>query len=304
MEKYDLYQGVIVPMVTPLTKDGKIDEPSAVGLINFLLDNETTPFILGTTGEAASIPLRERETLVRLLVEQRREGHPVIAGVIGLTFSETVEQANNYINSGVDSVVITLPYHYELTDDQIYNYYNLLSESIEGDLIIYNIPKTVHQSIPVNIIDRLSHKKNIIGIKDSEPDIERLEHSLRLWADRKDFFHIVGVNALMQKGIELGSRGMVPSTANFVPALYIKLYNHCREGEMEAAAVIYRQTSTWSELYQDGRTLGESIAALKVIMSGMDLCAPYVMLPIIELDENEKERLLKIVKEEMKYYLR
>ena len=284
-------------MVTPLSEDGKIDEPSAIRLINFLLDHNTIPFILGTTGEAASIPLKERDVMVRLLIENRRTGSPLIVGIIGLTFSETVEKANEYIKNGIDSVVITLPYHYELTDDQIFNYYNLLSEEIKGDLIIYNIPKTVHQSIPVDIIGRLSRKSNIIGIKDSEPDRNRLEYSLSLWRDRKDFFHIVGVNALMMKGLEMGSRGMVPSTANFVPGLYVELYSRFFEGELDRAREIYLQTVEWSELYQDSRTLGESLAALKFIMSTMDLCSTHVMLPITKPDENEKKKILLKIKE-------
>lgn len=108
-------------MVTPLTEDGKIDETSAVRLINFLLDNNTIPFVLGTTGEATSIPGTERDVLTQLLIKNRRDGYPAISGVMGLTFGETIRKANKYFKDGIDAVVITLPAYYKLTELQVFN---------------------------------------------------------------------------------------------------------------------------------------------------------------------------------------
>ena len=289
----DEYKGVIVPMVTPFTIDGKIDKPSSEKLINFLLDNQTIPFVLGTTGEAASIHVTEREVLIKILTKLKREGIPAIAGVIGLTLPETVSQANHYLKQGVDAVVITLPNYYELTEDQIYKYFDMLAKSIEGDIIIYNIPKTVHQSIPLSVIDKLSHYQNIIGIKDSELNEKRLTESLALWKDRKDFFHFVGVNALMANGIAQGSKGIVPSTANIDPRLYVRLFKSCLEGDHTKTESLYNHTLEWSVLYQKGRTLGNSLAALKLIMSELNLCTPNVISPLTELNNTERARIVK-----------
>ena len=286
--KSEAYQGVVVPMVTPLTKNGQIDVKSAIKLIDFLFDNETIPFILGTTGEAASIPSKERHRLIQILIDTKRNGTPAITGMIGLTVPDTIAEANKFLKKGIDAIVVTLPYHYELTDTQIYNYYRDLADQIEGDIILYNIPKTVNQSIPINIIEELSYQKNIIGIKDSELDEERLAQSLNLWKDRKDFFHFTGVNALMPEGLNLGSKGIVPATANFVPHHYVSLYTASKERKMDKVEKIFHQTVKYSELYQKGRTLGESLAALKFIMSEMDLCPFHVMPPITDLEESEK----------------
>jgi len=287
------YKGVIVPMVTPLDKKGKIDIISAEKLINFLLDNHTIPFVLGTTGEGGLIPVSEREVLIKILIENKRDGYPAIAGVIGLTFADTILQANKYFKLGVDSVVVTLPGYYELSDIQIYNYYNSLADNIDGDMIIYNIPKTVHQSIPVDIIEQLSYVDNIIGIKDSENNQKRLEYSLTLWKERKDFFHLTGVNALILKGLKQGSKGMIPSTGNIVPGLYIELYENYIKSDFQEADKIFNLSAKWSRLYQVDNTLGESLAALKFVMSEMDLCSPNMMLPLIEIGDEDKTSIYK-----------
>ncbi len=293
--KANTYKGVIVPMVTPLTKEGNIDESSSIKLINFLQNNDTIPFILGTTGEAASIPAVERHKLIQILTGLKRNGTPVITGMIGLTVPDTVAEANQFFKKGIDAVVITLPYHYFLTDKQIYHFYKTLSDRIEGDIILYNIPKTVNQSIPLHIIEELSYEKNIIGIKDSELDKERLIQSLELWRDREDFFHFTGVNALMPDGILSGSKGMVPATANFIPHIYVELYKACKAGNKNKIEKMFRETAFWSEVYQKGKTLGESLATLKSIMAELNLCPTHMMPPITEPESSEKLRIRTLI---------
>ena len=281
------YKGVIVPMITPFLENGMIDETSAGKLINFLVENHTVPFILGTTGECTSIPVDQRDILVKVLIDNRRENIPLISGVNGLTFADTVTEANKYLAWGMDAVVFTLPAYFKLTDDQVFHFLNDLAEQINGDIILYNIPKTVNMSIPVEVIEKLSHKKNIIGVKDSELNEPRLVQSLKIWGKRTDFFHLVGVNKLMIKGLELGAKGIIPSSANVQPKLYKTLYESCVSGQYEKAKETFLQTEKLSKIYQKDKMLGESLAALKCILASEGLCQPFVLKPLTNLSDTE-----------------
>jgi len=293
----DYLTGVIVPMVTPVTKNGLIDRLHAKKLINFLLDHGAIPFIMGTTGEATSLSIKERAVFVKILIENQRENQPLIVGVIGLSHEETITEANKYLSWGIDAVVITLANYFQLTEEQMFQYFFSLSESIHGNMILYNIPKTVHMSIPLDVIDRLSRINSIIGVKDSEMNEERLEKSLALWKDRADFKHFVGVNSLMAKGLQLGTDGLVPSTGNFQPELYMKLFEAGKEGRMNDALLIQEVSNKLSKIYQEGKTLGESIAALKVLLSEMNLCQPWMLSPLTQLSEIEANEILKKFKD-------
>jgi len=295
----DAYCGVIVPMINPFDSSGCIDISAAERLMDYLSDNGTIPFILGTTGEAASIPLNGREKLVRVMVEKRKEGVPVTCGVIGLNVQETIVQANRYFEFGADAVVITPPCSYQLSDKQMLKYYETFSDNLNGNIILYNIPKTVHQSIHLEIADSLSRRSNIIGIKDSEVNPDRLRESLSLWKNRDDFFHFTGTNFLMLEGLLNGSKGIVPSTANFIPDVYSELYTLCLENNREKAEEVFQITVEWGKLYQDGKTLGESLACLKVIMSELGLCQPFVLPPLTEPDQEEISRISSKVRTEL-----
>lgn len=289
---YENYKGVVVPMATPVDAGGEIDIDSAAKLINYLLDHQAVTFIMGTNGEASSLSLKNRVDMVRVLVNHKREYTPLIAGVIGLPFTETIEQSNIYFDMGLDAVVLTLPNYYELSNEQMLHYFRAVSTRVNGNVILYNIPKTIHMSIPVEVIDELSHEENIIGIKDSEFDEARLEASLLLWKDRHDFFHLTGVNKLMVKGMLNGSRGIVPSTGNFDPGIYHDLYKLCLDDMQEEATALLARTQKLCDIYQANVSLADSVAALKVVLNHLGLCTDEVLPPLMKATPERRQAII------------
>ena len=100
---------------------------------------------------------------------------------------ESIALAKHAFDSGADVVVATLPSYYALTEDAMLRYFDQLANAVGGPMMIYNIPATTHMSIPLKIIDQLSHHHNLVGVKDSERNEERLDESIQLWSDREDF---------------------------------------------------------------------------------------------------------------------
>jgi 2-dehydro-3-deoxy-D-pentonate aldolase len=286
------YSGVVVPMASPVDSIGEIDVSGAAKLINYLHDNRAVPFIMGTNGEASSLSLKNREDLVRVLIDHKRSDVPLIAGVIGLPFSETVDQSNTYFDMGLDAVVLTLPNYYGLSNRQMLHYFKSVSERVKGDVILYNIPKTIHMSVPVEVVEELSYQENIIGIKDSEFDETRLDASLLLWKNRDDFFHLTGVNKLMVKGLMNGSQGVVPSTANFDPGIYRDLYELCLQKREEEAIALLAWTQELCDIYQENRSLADSVVALKVVLSHLGLCTEDMLPPLMKADGEQVKSII------------
>ena len=75
-------RGVVVPMVTPFSSTGTLDEDATRKIIDFLLEAKVEGvFVLGTTGEAASVPRAARQRLVELTVKHVAGRAPVYAGL-------------------------------------------------------------------------------------------------------------------------------------------------------------------------------------------------------------------------------
>lgn len=274
------YQGIVIPAITPLLADHQLDETAVEKILTLFRIHEVHPFLLGTTGEAPSLPLSVKHTYIRLAGRMKRTGDLLYAGISSNCLEESVEMGKFCFGEGVDVVVATLPSYYALTDDQMKRYFEQLVERVRGPLIIYNIPATTHLSVPVKIIDELSHHPDIIGTKDSERNEERLKASLDLWAGREDFSHFLGWVAKSAEALLNGSDGLVPSTGNFNPGLYQEMYRAVQNGQKEKALELQELSDQLGNSYQSGRYLGESLASLKLIMQQQGLCQPYMMPPL------------------------
>ena len=291
MKKEKQYRGVVIPAVTPLTPDYQLDHAAVETLYTYFREHNTQLFVLGTTGESSSIPPSLKRAYVKLAASLKQPGELLYAGIASNCFQESVTYAKEFFDMGADVVVAHLPSYFTLSDDQILKYFELLASQVPGPLMIYNIPSTTHLSIPVPVIEALSHHENIVGIKDSERNEERLEQSLKLWAGRDDFSHFLGWAAKASYALLNGSDGLVPSTGNIIPGVYADIYRYAQAGDTENLARVQKHSELMGNFYQSGRLLGESLWALKVLMHEAGLCQPVVMPPLTDLGEESAAHL-------------
>lgn len=287
------YNGVVVPMVTPVTAGGLLDKPAVERIIESFVESGVNPLLMGTTGEGNSVSTIQGQELIETAIHAAKGKITIYAGLTGNCFIEQLRQAGYYTAAGADVIVATLPSYYALTPDQMYNYYAKLADAIKGPLMLYNIAATTHMSIPVDVIERLSHHPNIVGLKDSERDMERMEKCIAIANGRDDFAYFCGWAAQSAKSLELGGNGIVPSTGNFVPEMFAELYNAAINGDMETAYRLQDETNEIAKLYQAGRTLGQSLTALKVMMSTKGLCTPDMLMPLTRLSAEEEAEIIK-----------
>lgn len=274
------YTGVIVPAVTPLTDKCGLDEIAAGRLFSMFYQHNISPFILGTTGEAASLPLQVKKDYVLTAEKNKRTGTLLYAGIGSNILAESIEFAEFCKFHSVDAVVATLPSYYTLTEKQMLHYFLQLADNIALPLFIYNIPATTHMSIPLSVIDELSQHKNIVGLKDSERSEERMLKALQLWKGRADFHYILGWAARSADALLNGADGLVPSTGNIYPEIYEDMLAAFKSGDRKKMYAMQKLSDDYGEMYQANRTLGESLYALKLMMKEKGICEQYVMPPL------------------------
>jgi len=297
------YRGVVVPMVTPVTQDGRLDTEAVVRIINFFADNKVSPLLMGTTGEGNSVSQADGQLLVETAVKARNNSQfsilnsqLIYAGLTGNCFAEQVRQAEIYTALGADVIVATLPSYYALTEEQMYEYYKTLADCITGPLMLYNILATTHMSIPVEVIKKLADHPNIVGLKDSERDLERMAQCIEITKTHPDFAYFCGWAAQSAHSLELGGNGIVPSTGNYVPEMFQQLYDAAVAGDMATANRLQDETNEIAKIYQKDRTLGQSLTALKVMMQTKGLCEPWMLMPLTRLSAEEEQAIANRLK--------
>ena len=278
-------------MVTPVTKDGDIDVKAVERIIDNFAKYGVSALLMGTTGEGNSVSVEQGVKMIEAAVKAAAGRITVYAGLAGNCVSEQMEAAKRFIAAGVDVIAATLPCYYALTPQEMLKYYTDLADALTVPLMLYNITITTHMSIPVDVIEKLSHHPNIVGLKDSENNLERMDELLRLVADRDDFAYFCGCAANSAKALALGADGIVPSVGNYLPKMYADLFDAGVKGDTALAEKLQQETIEIGKINTEGLTLGQSLAGLKVIMQMVGLCDTYMLPPLIELDDDTVKRI-------------
>jgi 4-hydroxy-tetrahydrodipicolinate synthase len=281
------HHGAVVPMITPVTASGKLDEAAVDRLVDSLVAGGVSGiFVLGTTGEGVHVPKACRRQLVGRAARRAGARCLIYAGLGDLQQTEFAS-ANEFFAEGAQAVVAHPPISAPVPAAELAGWYRTLLDQLAGPLILYNMPMTTGVSIPLEAVEKLLGHPNLAGIKDSENNPARHEELLRRFGDRPGFAIFVGVGALMEKGLQRGAAGIVPSVGNLIPDVCQNLCASARRGDWAAARDHFSRMTKVAALYQEGRTLNESLTFLKAAVSCRGLCAPHVLPPLHPISDTE-----------------
>jgi 4-hydroxy-tetrahydrodipicolinate synthase len=285
------YHGAVVPLVTPLTAAGGLDEAALARLVEWQVAGQVAGiFVLGTTGEGAHVPRETRRQLVAQTVQFARHRAWVFAG-LGDVRAADVSEANEFLLAGADAVVVHPPVTEKVPAERLGDWYTLLLNRLEGPMLLYNMPMTTGVSIPLDAVAQLLGHPRLTGIKDSENNPKRHEELLRRFAGKPDFSVFIGVGALMQKGLSMGADGIVPSVGNLIPEVCHQLCAAAKKADWPQVENLSARMTAVAALYQKGRNLNESLSALKAALHLRGLCTPQVLPPLRKVSDTELEKI-------------
>jgi len=291
MGKQKNYHGVVVPMITPFGEGGDVDLAAAEKIVEYIVKGGASAFILGTTGEAASISLHDKIRLVKRVVKQKAGRMKIYAGIADNCLENSIDMSRQFAGLGVDVAVAHVPNYYTLSADDMAAYFEQLADKSDLPVMLYNIPITTNMSIPLPAIDRLSVHPNIVGLKDSENNLDRLQDSTQRWKDRQDFVYMMGCSVLSDKALCLGADGIVPGAGNIAPSLFLELYEASVQGRDKEARQLQACADQISGMFQNGRILSQSLPVLKAIMHFLGFCDVHVLPPFARVTPQEMEAL-------------
>ncbi|MDQ7801997.1 MAG: dihydrodipicolinate synthase family protein [Armatimonadota bacterium] len=227
-------RGIVVPMATPLERDGRRVNPTGVReLVEHLVGGGVhAVFVAGTTGEGPALEVQEWARLVRTAVESVRGRVPVLAGVLAPATGPAVALARTAAELGADAVVATAPYYYPYSDDEILFHLRAVADAAELPVLLYNIPQNTRNAVSMGLCEQLAGSPEFVGLKDSSADLD----SFRAWAPAlrrqdPDFRLLLGTDHLLDVAILLGADGVVPSLANVVPRLLVEAFEAASAGD-------------------------------------------------------------------------
>lgn len=230
-------KGILPAMITPMTKDGKVNKPALRKLIDFLIDGGVHGiFSIGTTGEFYALTHAEYQEILEITVDQVRGRVPVYAGANDIGTRQCVELAAIASKiGGIDALSVLTPYFISLTQQELFNHFEAIAKSTDMNIILYdNAPKT-HLTIKPATVEKLAAIPNIVGIKDSTGDLTNTADIIKRTCDNDSFHIMMGRDSLIHAALSYGATGAVAATANVAPKLVSDIYNKYMAGDIKGS---------------------------------------------------------------------
>jgi 4-hydroxy-tetrahydrodipicolinate synthase len=226
-ERFRPFHGVLVPALTPFGADLAVDRAAFVSLCRALLaDGAHGLAIFGTTSEASSLALAERQSLLEELVEQGIPAQRLMPGTGACSLPEAVALTRHALKAGAPGVLLLPPFYYKnVPEDGVFAYYAEVIERV-GDgrlrVFLYHIPQMSGVPITPALVARLvkAYGPVITGLKDSSGSWESTAIFLREFPDLAIF---PASERLVVQGLAAGAAGCISATANFQVAGIRKL---------------------------------------------------------------------------------
>lgn len=211
-----MFEGSIVALITPMTATGAIDEQNLRALIDRHIAAGTDAIVvLGTTGESPTITETERHQVIAAAVEVAQGRIPIIAGTGSYSTLEAIYRTETAMNLGVDACLVVTPYYNRPTQEGLYQHYCAIAEAVSIPIILYNVPHRTGCDLRTETVERLSHIRNIIGLKDASGDLTRGRELVKRVGSRMTLY--TGDDASALAFILQGGKGVISVTANVAP---------------------------------------------------------------------------------------
>ncbi|MGA2651633.1 MAG: dihydrodipicolinate synthase family protein [Terracidiphilus sp.] len=132
--------------------------------------------VLGSTGEAAMLDEGESVEVFRVAAEAAAPQKVLIAGVGRQSVKATIELAEAAARLQYDAVLIHPPTYYapQMGEKAVLHHFNTVADRSPLPILLYNIPKFVPFEIPIRVVEELAQHPNVIGIKDSSGNLDRI----------------------------------------------------------------------------------------------------------------------------------
>ena len=281
-------KGIIVPMVTPLKKDGAIDFESTGRIVRHLVSGGVHGiFVLGTTGESQCLSAGQKEEFITAVGSEINGRIPYLVGVTDTSLGSVLELSRIAKNAGACGVVSTPPYYYTPSQSEIRNWFLSLAEGQDLPLYMYNMPSHVKVQIEPKTVYALASHPNIRGLKDSSHNMTYFQTLSYLTAEEKDFSLFVGPEEQTAQAVLLGAAGGVNGGANMFPELYVNIYNAALNSDLDKVKRLQKIILRISaEVYSVGGYLSGLKAAMEVLgLCGRTLARPYSSLEASRIGE-------------------
>ena len=233
----DFIKGVIVPIITVIDEDEKIDETAMRAQVDYVINGGLHGILaFGSNGEFYQIEEEEMERGFKIMVDQAAGRAPVYFGIGAINTKKCVRLAKMAVANGAAGISILQPMFLKPNFNELFLHFKTIAEAVpDTPGLLYNNPGRVGYTLSADLVEKLAHEvENIVGMKDTSGDITQTEEFIRRNAD-VGFKVFGGKDTLLYASLCIGAVGGVCTAGNFMLELIVDIYNKYVAGDIQGS---------------------------------------------------------------------
>ncbi len=278
--------GVIPAMITSFNKDESINKEGIRKTVNYLISAKVDGlYITGSTGETFLMSQEEKKQAIEIIVEEVNGRVPVIAHIGSIGTKITTELGQYAEKIGVDALSALPPFYYGFSNDEIFNYYQDISNSTNLPITVYNISHA--HLMDLDMLKRLASIKNVKGVKYTAPthfNFSKIKKEIG-----NSFKIYSGMDEMSLSGLISGADGIIGSFYNLMPELFVDIYSKIKEENINEAKKIQEKINIII-IYALSKS---GYPFIKMGLNWLDVDSGYVRKPFTTFINKEIENIIK-----------
>jgi 4-hydroxy-tetrahydrodipicolinate synthase len=239
--------GINPALITPFTRDDRIDEEALRGLLRFVRPHVDGVVPCGTTGEFVYLSHAERREVLEICIDEVGSELPVIAGTGAASTREAIQLARHAEEAGATACLVVTPYYLHPSDKGVYQHFYEVAKAVDLPIILYNIPQTVDAYLPRQVLEDLSEIDNIVGLKDSSGNLPYTMEVLEMTQGRLAV--LVGHDEVVLPALAGGCCGAILASAQVFPDVWQEVFRKVKSGDIESARELHMQVQKLARIF-------------------------------------------------------
>ena len=255
--------GLLLPITTPFTSDEQIDGAGLISNIERWNSASITGYVvLGSTGERVNLDEREYLQVIETARKAVPDAMTFIVGAGQQSTRGTIAEIARAAKSGAEAVLVITPHYYRsaITQEALTEHYTAVADASSIPIILYSMPDLTGIKIEPETAARLSEHQNIIGIKDSSNDVQKLRETVRL--AQKDFAVLIGNGTVFNEALQAGACGGILAVGCCAPEICLEIHRAIQANEIDRAAGLQKQLTPLARAVTTTYGIGGLKAAL------------------------------------------
>lgn len=238
MRQKPYFGQLMTAMVTFFNEDGSLNAEGTADFAAWLLDHGSDAVLVsGTTGEAPTMTLAEKEELFTRVIAKVNGRGPVIVGTGSNNTADVLKMNQLAEKVGADGVLVVGPYYNKPSQEGFYQHFKTIAQHTKLPIIIYNVPGRTGKNIEPETIARLAKEcPNIVAVKEASGNIAQAAKLHRLAP--KDFSIYSGDDGLILPLMSVGAVGLISVLSNVNGQLLKDLMQAYVKGDVEKATAL------------------------------------------------------------------